>query len=92
MRRRTQLDVASRHDRRVEVYHVLDGSATLVTGGQLSSPKKVDEEGNLEGTGIEGGSSRAVGKGAVVVIEAGVPHWFSSINGQITYTTTWIFR
>lgn len=92
VRRRTQLDVASRHDRRVEVYHVLDGSATLVTGGQLRAPRKVDEIGNFEGTGIDGGSSETISKGAVVLIEAGVPHWFSSVNSQFTYTTTWILR
>jgi mannose-6-phosphate isomerase-like protein (cupin superfamily) len=92
LRRRTQLDVASRHERRVEVYHVLDGSATLVTGGQLRAPRTIDDEGNFEGSGIDGGTSRAIGKGAVVLIDAGVPHWFSTINGQITYTTTWILR
>jgi mannose-6-phosphate isomerase-like protein (cupin superfamily) len=92
VRRRTQLDVASKHDRRTEVYHVLDGQATLVTGGALLSPKKIDDQGNSEGTGIDGGTSRVIGKGAVVVIEAGVPHTFSKIDQSIMYTTTWIFR
>ena len=58
----------------------------------MTSSKMIDDEGNYEGVGIEGGESRVVGRGAVVVIEAGVPHWFSRINGQITYTTTWIPR
>jgi mannose-6-phosphate isomerase-like protein (cupin superfamily) len=92
IRRRTRLDVAIRHERRVEVYHILDGSATLVTGGQLRAPKKGANEGDLEGTGIESGVEQVVKKGAVVVIEAGVPHWFSKINGHIDYTTTWIYR
>ena len=92
VRRRKQLDVASRHEKRVEVYHVLDGGATLVTGGQLREQRKIDDEGNFEGSGIDGGASRTISKGAVVLIEAGVPHWFSAINGQITYTTTWIYR
>jgi mannose-6-phosphate isomerase-like protein (cupin superfamily) len=92
VRRRTQLDVASQHDRRTEVYHILDGAATLVTGGTLRAAKKIDDQGNSEGSGINGGSSQVVSTGAVVVIEAGVPHTFSEINGSITYTTTWIFR
>jgi mannose-6-phosphate isomerase-like protein (cupin superfamily) len=92
IRRRTQLDVAIRHERRVEVYHILDGSATLVTGGRLRVPKKGANEGDLEGTAIESGVEQVVQKGAVVVIEAGVPHWFSKINGHIDYTTTWIYR
>jgi mannose-6-phosphate isomerase-like protein (cupin superfamily) len=92
IRRRTQLDVAIRHERRVEVYHILGGSATLVTGGQLRASKKGANEGDLEGTGIDGGVERVVQKGAVVVIEAGMPHWFSKINGHIDYTTTWIYR
>jgi mannose-6-phosphate isomerase-like protein (cupin superfamily) len=92
VRRRTRLDVASKHDRRTEVYHVLDGEATLVTGGSLRAPRSIDDQGNSEGTGIEGGMVQQIAKGAVVVIEAGVPHTFSRIDESITYTTTWIFR
>jgi mannose-6-phosphate isomerase-like protein (cupin superfamily) len=92
VRRRTRRDVANRHDSRVEVYHILDGSATLTTGGQLRSPSKDEGEGNWKGTGIDGGAATTIQKGAVVVIEPGVPHWFNQINGSITYTTTWIYR
>jgi mannose-6-phosphate isomerase-like protein (cupin superfamily) len=92
VRRRTQRDVANRHDSRVEVYHILDGSATLTTGGQLRSPSKDEGEGNWKGTGIDGGTTTTIQKGAVVVIEPGLPHWFNEINGSITYTTTWIYR
>ena len=92
VRRRTQRDVANRHDNRVEIYHILDGSAKLTTGGRLQSPTKDEGEGNWKGTGIDGGTTRTIQKGAVVVIEPGLPHWFSKINGSITYTTTWIYR
>jgi mannose-6-phosphate isomerase-like protein (cupin superfamily) len=92
LRRRTQRDVANRHDSRVEVYHILDGSATLTTGGHLRSPSKDEGKGNWKGEGIEGGTSTSIQKGAVVVIEPGLPHWFSDIKGSITYTTTWIYR
>ena len=37
------------------------------------------------GTAIEGGVSRRIKAGDVVVIPAGVPHWFSRIEGSITY-------
>ncbi len=92
VRRRTQRDVANRHDKRVEIYHILDGSATLTTGGRLQSPSKDEGEGNWKGTAIDGGTMRTIQKGAVVVIEPGLPHWFNQINGSITYTTTWIYQ
>jgi uncharacterized protein YjlB len=37
------------------------------------------------GTAIQGGESRRIKVGDVVIIPAGVPHWFSEIDGSITY-------
>ena len=44
VRRRTQRDVANRHDSRVEVYHILDGSATLTTGASCALRAKMKEK------------------------------------------------
>jgi len=77
-----------------EIYHVIDGAGTLVTGGTMlnSKPRPPDNESvrfedgpGASGTGIEGGVSRQIKAGDVVVIPAGVPHWFSEIQGSITY-------
>jgi mannose-6-phosphate isomerase-like protein (cupin superfamily) len=34
---------------------------------------------------IQGGETRRVGKGDVVVIPAGTPHWFRDVQGPLTY-------
>ena len=61
-----------------------EGSATLVTGGKLKDEKRTNAE-NLSGSGIEGGESRHVAKGDFVMVPEGTPHWFSAIDGTITY-------
>jgi mannose-6-phosphate isomerase-like protein (cupin superfamily) len=69
------------HNKYAEMFVVVDGSATLITGGKLVNEKSNGD--NLSGTAIEGGSSRPVAKGDVVIVPEGTPHWFSTINGTI---------
>ena len=59
---------------------VLEGSGTLVAGGTLIAPA-TRREGLVEGERIEGGATRALRKGDVLLIPAGVPHWFG-ITGE----------
>jgi len=61
-----------------EIYQILDGSGTYVTGGSLPDPKN-------RTAGIKGGESHDVKPGDFVVIPPGTAHWFSKINGHITY-------
>jgi mannose-6-phosphate isomerase-like protein (cupin superfamily) len=86
--------VAAEHDQMTEVYHILDGSGTLVTGGTIVNPRRRaatettvrDLNGpGASGTRLENGESRHVGPGDVVIIPAGVGHWFSSVDGSIRY-------
>jgi len=64
------------------MFYVIDGSATLVTGGKLKDEKRTNAE-NLTGTGIEGGNPQAITKGDFVIVPENTPHWFSAINGTI---------
>ena len=75
------------HETKVtEVYHMLDGAGTLVTGGTLIDPKREPPETTtLRGSRIEGGTSRRVTKGDIVIIPGRVPHWWSKLEGDITY-------
>ena len=66
------------HETVTEVYHVLKGSATLVTGG-ISGPRRSDG-----GFRIQGGVSRQVSAGDVIIIPAGTPHGLSEIHEDIT--------
>jgi quercetin dioxygenase-like cupin family protein len=79
---RTAVGPAAVHEHEAELFYVLDGSATLVTGGKLANEKRTNAE-NLTGTGIEGGNAQAVAKGDVVIVPENTPHWFSAINGTI---------
>ena len=78
---RTGVGPAAVHEREAEMFYVLDGSATLTTGGKLKDEKRNGE--NLTGTGIEGGNDQEVAKGDVIIVPENTPHWFSKINGTI---------
>jgi mannose-6-phosphate isomerase-like protein (cupin superfamily) len=73
-----------------ETYIMLDGAGVLVTGGKLKAPAKprpstLGDWTDLGSTGIEGGVSRRLTKGDVVIIPGGVPHGWASVEGNVTY-------
>jgi mannose-6-phosphate isomerase-like protein (cupin superfamily) len=82
------------HDLVSEVYHVMDGSATLVTGPDILEMQRrpADSEtvrmlngpGN-NGTSIRNGVAHQLKAGDVIVIPAGTGHWFTKIDDHITY-------
>ncbi len=77
------------HERVTETYYILHGSGTLVTGGSLGETKPNDltrlgAGPSLQGT-RQGGESRKVGPGDVIVIPAGTPHGFSELDAPISY-------
>jgi glc operon protein GlcG len=82
--RRDGPGIAEVHDWETDVVYVLEGTATVVTGGTVVDPK-VTEPGQVRGPIIQGGESRRVGKGDVLVIPAGVPHSFKEVQGPLTY-------
>lgn len=67
-----------------DVFYVLDGRATLITGGELVDARET-QTGELRGSGIKGGQSRSIGQGDVVVVPQGVPHWFKDVSAPVTY-------
>ena len=73
---------AAVHETEAELFYVVDGSATLVTGGKLTGENRTNAA-NLSGTGIEGGVSRKVAKGDFIMVPEGTPHWFSAIDGTV---------
>jgi len=82
------------HDLVSEVYHIIDGSATLVTGPELVGKKRrpADLEtvrlfngpGNNSAS-ITNGVTHQLKPGDVIVIPAGTGHWFTKIDDHITY-------
>ena len=86
-------DVAE-HDFVSEVYHVISGSATLVTGPELVDPVARPATNTnvrlLNGPGfnaksVRNGATHQLKAGDVIVIPAGTGHWFTRIDDHITY-------
>jgi mannose-6-phosphate isomerase-like protein (cupin superfamily) len=67
-----------------EVHYIIDGAATVVTGGTIVRPEGAPARG-AGSAKIEGGQSRRVTKGDVIVIPAGTPHWYKDVEGSVTY-------
>jgi mannose-6-phosphate isomerase-like protein (cupin superfamily) len=73
---------ASVHEREAEMFYVVEGSGTLVTGGTLREEKRTNAE-NLSGSAIEGGTSRRLAKGDWVMVPEKTAHWFTQIDGTL---------
>ena len=73
-----------------EIYYMLEGAATLVTGGTMVDPREApNSRTSMRGSAIEGGVSRRVVPGDVVIIPGHTPHWWSELESDISYL---IFR
>lgn len=82
------------HDHVSEVYHVISGSATLVTGPDLVNaqrrPLTNENVRLLNGPGsnaasIRNGVTHQLKAGDAIIIPAGTGHWFTRIDDHITY-------
>jgi mannose-6-phosphate isomerase-like protein (cupin superfamily) len=82
--RREVPGVAEIHTRDTDIIHVLEGSATFVTGGTAVEPKTIAPD-EIRGKEIRGGEIRRIGKGDVVIVPQGVPHWFKQVDAPLLY-------
>jgi mannose-6-phosphate isomerase-like protein (cupin superfamily) len=82
------------HDQVSEVYHIIDGAATLMLGPDIVGAKR--RPATLEtvrlfngpgsnGASIRNGVSYDLKPGDVIVIPAGTGHWFTKIDDHVTY-------
>ena len=87
-------DSVAEHDLVSEVYHIIDGSGTLVLGPDITNMKRrpasletvrlFNGPGN-NGSTIRNGVAHQLKAGDVVVIPAGTGHWFTKIDDHISY-------
>jgi mannose-6-phosphate isomerase-like protein (cupin superfamily) len=69
---------ASVHKDEAELYYVIEGSATLITGRLPDQPS--------------GGASQQIHKGDVLIIPENTPHWFSAVDDPISYISMHVPR
>lgn len=70
------------HPADAEYAIVVAGSGTLLAGGTLADPE-VTNPGLTQGSRIIGGTSRPLKTGDIIMVPAGVPHWFGVDNGKL---------
>ena len=73
------------HQNFADMFVILDGHATVVTGGSVVDEKTVGP-GEVRGKSVEGGTRQEVKAGDVVHIPAGMPHQTLVADGEtVTY-------
>jgi glc operon protein GlcG len=82
--RREKPGQAEIHTKDADVIYVLDGTATLVTGGEAVDAKTIAPD-ELRGSSIHNGQARQIAKGDVIIVPHGVPHQFSEVTNPFLY-------
>ena len=82
---RTGPGVVEVHVKETDILYIIDGGATFVTGGTTVNAKAGTNPLQIRGTDITGGESRQLVKGDVIVVPAGVPHWFKEVPTSVSY-------
>lgn len=72
---------ASLHEAQAELFYVIEGVATMVTGGKLIGEKRNGT--NLQGSGIDGGTRLAFNAGDFIMVPSGVAHQFVDIEAPV---------
>jgi quercetin dioxygenase-like cupin family protein len=67
-----------------DIFYVIEGSATLVTGGEMQESRTVAPN-EIRGSSIVGGVTDVVGPGDIIVIPNKEPHWFKEVPAPFVY-------
>jgi mannose-6-phosphate isomerase-like protein (cupin superfamily) len=79
---------ASLHEAQAELFYVINGSATLLTGGTLTSPTRNGT--NLSGAGIDGGVRQRFSKGDFLLVPSGIAHQFVDIEAPVQLMSVYL--
>jgi glc operon protein GlcG len=82
--RRTSPGEVEFHEHVVDVMHVVEGRATVVTGGEMVSPHEI-APGEIRAARVEGGEAHELRAGDVLAIPNGVPHQFLNVTDPFLY-------
>jgi mannose-6-phosphate isomerase-like protein (cupin superfamily) len=72
------------HEKDADIIYMLEGTTTFVTGGTMvgGTVTAADE---MRGSNIQGGETRTLSKGDVIIVPKGTPHWFKEVSGPVLY-------
>ena len=81
---RDKAGVVEIHEQDTDIVYVLKGSAQLITGGTPVGTKTIAPH-ELRAPTVNGGETRKLVPGDVVIIPNGVPHWFKEVEAPFDY-------
>ena len=84
--RRDKPGLAEIHALDTDIIYVMEGTATIVTGGTALDAKEIAPN-EIRGSRIEGGVTRQLSKGQVIIVPNNTAHWFKEVNGEFLYYT-----
>jgi glc operon protein GlcG len=84
--RREKPGEAEIHTLDTDIIYVVQGTATFVTGGTAVDAKE-NAPNEIRGSRIDGGETRQLTKGDVIVVPRHTPHWFKEVSGEFLYYT-----
>jgi mannose-6-phosphate isomerase-like protein (cupin superfamily) len=82
--RRTETGNVEIHHSYTDVFYIVQGSTTIVTGGKVVGEKDTNSD-EPRADSTEGGETHHLSTGDVIVIPAGVPHWMKDVHGTLLY-------
>ena len=83
---RDKAGVVEVHEKQTDIFYISDGEATLIAGGtRVKASITADNQAAATPYNIEGGQTFRLTRGDIVVIPAGVPHWFREVPKSISY-------
>ena len=72
------------HDKETDIIYMIEGEATFVTGGTVAGLTRT-KAGQSVGSDIKDGETHHLSKGDVIVVPAGLPHWFKEVHPSVSY-------
>ncbi len=79
------------HTKDTDIIYVLQGSAVFITGGKIVDANTTAPD-EIRGKSIDGGNTRKLAKGDVIIVPYGVPHWFKEVSNPFNYYVVKVVR
>jgi glc operon protein GlcG len=82
--RRDAPGIAEVHLRDTDIFYVVSGSATIMTGGEVVDGKTTAKD-EIRGASLKGGRTQRLARGDIMIIPQGVPHQFVAAEPGFLY-------